>query len=232
MIALYILGGILLLLILICLIRVKADLTFDSDIRADLRVLFLRIPLYPAKNKVKLSDYSYRKTKKRRAAAEEKAKKKAAEKQAAAERKAAREAAGTAKKVTFQDKISLYVDLFRAVYARFLRYFRMDLSRLHITVATGDAAQTAILTGVAAQGVAYICEILDQHTNLKANYRKDVSVQPDYLAEKSRVDCRIVFSIRVGQVLDLSLRLAYRYLSHKFLRHKPPEDAVAEPIQE
>lgn len=196
--------AILLPLLLLLLLRVRVVFLYREDIRAYLSILFIRIPLYPRKKKVKISDYTYRRHRKRLLAQ----RKKAAEKAAAAK-------ATPKRRPSFMAQMRFYASLLKRLYPRFLRHFRMDLTRLHIRVGTGDAASTAILTGVVSQAVAFLLEFLSLHTNLHPTHRADVAVIPDFLSERSTADCKIVFSLRVHAILGLGIRFFYHFLTSK-----------------
>ena len=115
-----------------------------------------------------------------------------------------------------RQRISLFVSLFKGIYEPFLRYFRIDVAKLRIDVATGDAAKTAILTGVVSQSVAYLCAILDSHTNVGRTYRAEIAVQPNFLEERSRAEGKFIFSLRTVRILEIGVRLSYLFLKNKF----------------
>lgn len=204
MLALYIVLGILLCLFLLLMIRIRVVLTCDTQICVDLRILFLRFSLYPRKKKkIRIRDYSHKRYKKRLAKS-----KKRSERQEKPVKKAK-------PKIPLRRRIALFVSLFDGIYQRFLRYFRIDIARLRIDVATGDAAKTAILTGVVSQSVAYLCAVLDQHTNLGRTYRAEIAVQPNFLEERSRVEGKFIFSLRIFRLLELGLRFSFNFLKQK-----------------
>jgi hypothetical protein len=166
-------------------------------------VLFLRFRLFPRKKKkIRLRDYSHKRYRKR-------LKKRRLEKKKEKPVKKARP------KLPLRQRISLFVSLFDGIYQRFLRYFRIDIAKLRIDVATGDAAKTAILTGVISQSVAYLCAILDQHTNLGRTYKAEIAVLPNFLEEHSRAEGKFIFSIRTVRLLELGLRFSLRFLKSK-----------------
>jgi len=206
MIALYIILAILLCLFLLLMLRVRVILFCDEVIRVDLRILFLRFHLFPRKKKVKIRDYSYKRYQRRL--------QKAAQKKP--EKEGPKKPARPKQKLPLRRRISLFVSLFDGIYQRFLRYFRIDIAKLKIDVATGDAAKTAILTGVVSQSVAYLCAILDEHTNLGRTYRAEIFVRPNYLAERSHVEGKFIFSIRILRLCELGIRFFYRFLKMKF----------------
>lgn len=206
MTALYIILGILLCLFLLLMMRVRVVLAFDDSIRVDLCILFFKFRLYPRKKKkIRVKDYSHKRYRKRLA-------------KRRAEKKKKGEVAPQQKKpkLPLRQRISLFISLFKGIYEPFLRYFRIDIARLRIDVATGDAAKTAILTGVVSQSVAYLCAILDNHTNVGRTYHAEIAVQPNFLEERSRAEGKFIFSLRTVRILEIGVRLSYLFLKNKF----------------
>ncbi len=198
----------LLFLTLLLSLRVRVVLSYREEARAELRILFFRFPLYPKqKKKVKPSHYTYRRYRKRLL---RQRKRLQAQRKAEGEKRIYR-----AKKKTHtrQDQLSLYLSLVTALYERFLHHFRIDVSRLRITVATGDAATTAIATGAVFGAVSCAAELLANHTNLRRTMHADIAVIPDFLSESSRADCCLVFSLRAFAILELGIRFAYHFLT-------------------
>ena len=97
-----------------------------------------------------------------------------------------------------------------------LRHVNIYKVKLDIVVASEDAAKTAILTGVVSQSVAYLCAILDNHTNVGRTYRAEIAVLPNFLEERSRVEGKFIFSLRTVRILEIGLRLSYLFLKNKF----------------
>ncbi len=207
MIGLQITLAILLPIFLLLLARVRVVFLFRDTTCAYVRFLFIKIPLYPKKKKrVRPSDYNYEKHRKRLAKQRKKRRKQRKEREAVPR---------TAHKPTFRAQIRLYGSLIRRLYPHFLRHFRMDITRLHIRVGTGDAATTAIATGLVSQALAYLLEFLSLHTRLHPTHRADIAVIPDFLAERSTADCKILFSLRAYAVLGLGIRFFYHLLTSK-----------------
>lgn len=213
MIGLKITLAILLPILLLLLIRVRVVFLYKESVRAYLSILCFRIPLYPRKKKVRISEYTYEKQKKRLL----KQRKKRAEKEKAKATQKER------RKPSLRAQIHYYGALIKRLYPRFLRHFRMDVTRLHIRVGTGDAATTAILTGVVSQAVAFLLEFLSLHTNLHPSHRADVAVAPDFLSERSTVDCKIVFSLRVYAIIGLGIHFFRHLLNNKAKNLRKPQ---------
>ena len=115
------------------------------------------------------------------------------------------------------------------VLKAFGKRLRVDIHRIDITVATGDAAKTAITFGYVCQGVAYIKEILDRYLNIRypAKRQEAIAVRVDYLAEKSIFTVHMAFHIRVWQVISLGWVALKGYLAMpkhepKVLKTDPP----------
>lgn len=213
MLLLYILVAIGLLLLLILLLRVRILFSYSdtTDVSVILQILFFRFPIYPKQKTVQVRRYTYRRYRKRLL--------KQRQKEAKGKQPAATSSKARKKKTyPFKDNIRLYQYLLQRLYKRFLHHFRIDVAVLRISVATGDAAKTAIATGIVSQAVAYIVEILENHTNFHRGYRADISVVPDFLGEKSRASCNIKFSLRVFQIVDLGIRFFYHYLIGRMSR--------------
>lgn len=205
--------AILLPLLLLLLLRVRVVFLYRESVRVYVSVLFIKIPLYPRKKKVKVGDFSYRRHRKRLAAQRKKSVERAASEKTAPK-----------KKPSFVAQLRFYGSLIKRIYPHFLRHFRMDLTRLHVRVATGDAASTAILSGVVSQAVAFLLEFLSLHTNLHPTHRADVAVAPDFLSDRSTADCKIVFSLRVYAILGLGIRFFYYFLTNKMKNLRTAQD--------
>lgn len=206
-IPLIILCALLLLFILLLFLRVRLTVTYKETVCAELQVLFLRIRLFPRRKKLKLRKYS----KKRLARAEQK---KLAAAQKKAKKKARREAQHKKtpkKKRTLQENIRLVRALSAALIRRTHKHLRLHAARLHVRVATGDAATTAVLYGSVSGSLSLLLAGLDRVTRLKA-VTPDVSVAPDFLAERSVADIKLVFSLRVWGAIATALSVGIAFL--------------------
>lgn len=223
LIALYIIGGIVLFFAFIASLRAEVLIAYSDELAMSIRVLGIPIKILPKKKKkVKLSAYSRKNRAKYEAAQKQKAKKKAqkkAEKKkkkiAAAEKKKADKAAGKTKpKKPIGDIIDMIKDLVAVAVGRFAKHLRIRIAKLHIGVATGDAASTAILYGTIAPAVACIAALLDSTSTLKNPAKSDVDIHADYLSEKMVIDIEIGFSICVWQLFDVLFRTGFRLTKH------------------
>ena len=220
--ALCVIGVIILLIAALMMTRGELVICYGEDLELTVRVLKIPIKILPKKEKkIRLSDYSPKKRarieKKRRLADAKRAKKDAEKKkkkeEAAKAEKEAR-AKGKSTKRPIGETISMIGDLVRTAVTRFAKHLRVRIARLHISVASSDAASTAILYGVISQSVAYIAALLDSTNTLRYPTRSDVDIHADYLSEKTTLDIEIGFSLRVWQIFDILFRTGFAFMRH------------------
>ncbi len=228
-IILYIILGSLCLFILALFVPIKVQVTAGDDISAVLKLLFIKIPLYPKKEKkpslLPFRGKNFKKTLKKERIKEEKRKErerikkeeKAAKKAAKKAQKKADKAAGKAKpKKPIGEIISLVTDLIKAFFPKLGHSFKIKITKLKIAVATGDAAETAILYGVAAQGAAYLLELLDRITNVKVKRDAEIEIYADFVSDSTYTDIDIEASSSGAKVFAHLFSTAYRFLKNKY----------------
>ena len=220
------LGIILLILFGILMLKAKVTIRYSDEVVVIIRVLGIRIRIPPKKKKrippmtakeaEKIREKRAKAAERKRQNAIAKAKKKKQKSEAAKAKKAAErrdpEARRRAKEkkrekkeksATLQENLDLIGKVIGFFFSRFLGHLRIDVARLHVTVGSPEAAKTAILYGVAVQGVGYILTFLDKASNLKGMKRADVRVDADFLSEEIRLDVDISFSLRVWHLFHL-----------------------------
>ena len=212
MTALYILSGVLLLLLLLLFLPVHLSLIYSDKLSIKLAYLFFNFSLYPKEKKVRLSDYTPRKIRKKKRKIR---KKRQLEK---ATLKVKKKPQKTLKQKLRQVRLILHI--LKNTYAGILSAVRVRVHRLYITVATDDAAKTALLYGVAAQSTAYLMEVLGDFTKTTAK-RGAVDVVADFCGSESTLDAAIVFSVTPFSILVLGIRAAFLFLKYKL--KKQPE---------
>ena len=202
MVAVAVVAVIVAALLLALLARAVVTLTYSDDFLVVLKILFVKIQLFPKKEKKPPT----RLTKKQLLRLEKKKAKKAAKKAGKKSKKQGGDGEKSDKKrgkPGVIETLTLIKDIFASVAPKLSKYLKVTLAKIYIAVATGDAAKTALLYGVVSQSVAYLIEALDVNANLKGE--PDVVVTTDYLAEKTYADLEIKLSLRVWQVLYILL---------------------------
>lgn len=217
MIGLYILLGIIAFFAFLLSLKANVRLEFRDEIILWISVLGIKIKILPGKEPKPINhkDYTYEKHQKRleqkRLAEQKKAEKKkskaAAKKKKKEERKAETKEQKRARKNhpkrSISDWINIGVGVLAVFFEKFTRHFHIKVARLKVNVATGDAASTAIMYGVVVQSVAYVIELLQRITNVDGLEKADISVNADYLSEKTSLDLCFVFSLRVWHLFDI-----------------------------
>lgn len=186
LIALIAIAAVLLLLAALLFLPLKLILTAKESVRLDARIGFWRVPLYPQKKK-----------------------KRKRKKKIYTDKKKVTGIARIDKKIeqlSLRDELRLVRALLQTVVRRRKKWLRLHAARLHVRVATGDAATTAVLYGVVCQSLSYLLALLNGIARVKAR-EPEVSVIADFEGERPSLDVKIVLALRVIDVL-----LAVRHL--------------------
>jgi len=118
-----------------------------------------------------------------------------------------------------------------AIFVKLFRYFRVRVKNFHITVASDDAATTAMLYGVICGYGDAIMAILEKALDFKIEKGAKVGAACDYLSDEMKMDVEVDISISLGNVFryifgivgsalggalrGLKLRLNKEYFSQK-----------------
>ncbi len=226
MIFLWILGVILLLLVFLLFVGVKIHISYKDDLALFVSVLGIRIPILPKrKKKINHRQFSYKRHR-RRLLRESKAAQKKERKRILKENKKkikSTQKKGEKKKLPPDDTssekepsvTSVLLSVVSDVLEKFFGTLGVEVVRIRITVGGPDATATALAYGAAAQGVAYLLELLANKTAYRRKKAENVSVAADFLSRKTTADVSLVFTLRVWNLL----RVAFVFLS-KFIKEK------------
>ena len=226
MIALYILLGIVLFFALIFSLRIKVYILLEDElkVRAGLGPVVLTVVPSKPKKPLRAKDFTYKKHQKRleedrvRAAkkAEKAAKKKAdkaakaAEKKKQAEKlaKEAEAAANNPDESRSSDKLETILSLVSfgvGELGRLASWLHTDVKRLEVTVGGPDAASVALNYGRISAAAAILMELLDHKTALRHRPRRVVSVEADFLSEKTVFKADMSFKLRLVSFLRIAV---------------------------
>ena len=216
MTALIVIGCIILFFAFILSLRAKITLEYNDELSLFVRVLFVKIKILPKKKKKRgphsMSERKAAAIKKRLAKKADKTRLKKLEK--AKRKKEAQK--GKPRRRTLDEileMIDAVRDIVGAAAKTFFSHLRIDLARLHITVASDDAATTAIYYGVICDALTHLLPVLESTKGFRTPGAKDISVSVDYLAEHMTADVKISMSLRVWHVLHVALAALRRYVS-------------------
>lgn len=211
--------AIILLILIVLVLKISIRVTSADNYTLKLGVGIFRITLYPRKEKeIRLSDYEIKKYRKRLKKKEEQERKKLLKKRRSAKGKNVKTTEAGATAAPKKRDVMGMIDKIREVTIEFLtrfgRHLNIKIKRLHITVATDNAASTAVLYGAVCGGVTALLDIMGGSLNL--NYAKDaiVSVEPDFTKTKTKALVDITFSFRTWQLLDIIIRSAWKYYNY------------------
>lgn len=234
----YIFFGILLFFAFLLSLKANIKLAFKDELVLSVRVLCFTFRIVPGKEKkpIDYKKYSYKKHQKRlrknyaaylaaqqKKAAKAEAKRKKKEMEAAKtpeQKKAEKKAKKEQPKRSILDWLNLATSTLGVLFKKFFKHLHIQVARLKIRVATGDAASTAVLYGAVIQSVAYMMEILNRITHVDGLKKAEIEVVPDYLAEKTTMDMCFVFSLRVWHVFAILFSTLGRFLK-KFFETNP-----------
>lgn len=192
--ALIIIFSIIVLLALLLSLKITLRITYEDSLRVYLKVFFVKTRLYPSKKKEKKYPHSMSKRKARKI-------KDSLQKKSKPKKKKKKEE----KHIEKNDLISIVsitTNFVKNFISTFTRAVRVKFSRMHITVASEDAATTAILYGAITQSVNVLFPLIDNIKNVKKlPSGKELSVRADFLTDKPTVDIDINLYVRVGGAL-------------------------------
>ncbi len=193
MIFLYILLGIVLLICLILSLRINLHIIYENEPKVYLRILFIKLEILP--NTSKIFGFNKQQEKKKDLPTHV--------------LKDIKDADSTSPSII--DKLDSIRNILLILAESFKKHLHVRLSKIHIRVATSDAAKTAILYGAVSTAVACIIDIVDDIANLKTLKESSVSVEPDFLSEKT--------DIKLNIILYMSVIGTIKVLLHSFIKH-------------
>lgn len=190
----YILLGIALLIALILISKVKVYVCYDDSVRVYARFLFLHFRLFPKKAKIRTK----------------KSKKKAPDSTQLTE---AHQEKPKEKNIVI--KLWEMKSVLISVASNFLNKLHFKFITLRVVVACSDASKTALAYASVNQGIAYIIEFLRNISNVEVASRSDISVQSDFISQKSEFEGKIQLYIRVFPLIIVGIHSLTKYFKFK-----------------
>lgn len=208
MTALYIILGIIVLVAAILAMRVGISIVLEDELCVYLRVLFLKFRLYPAKKKRgSIKKYKKKKVKKKKPST------------------VVRESGTEPKrKPPLTETIRTVTELLGVFARTFAKHLHVRLAKIYIRIGTEDAARTAILYGAVSGAVACLIDTLDSITSLSSLSRSEISVEPDFLSDRSVARLNISLSLSVFGALTVLIKTLFRYLKLKITKNRKEAD--------
>ena len=208
MTALIVILSIALLIALLLSTKVLLHIRYDDSLTVYLRVLFVKIRLYPSEKEKKRYPHSMSKRKAQRIKDSLKKKQKEEPKKKKKRKSKEKEPKEAPDLISILSIITSFVKSFLRLFAGSVR---IRSSRLHIVVAAENAADTAIAYGTLTQAVNLLFPMLDGIKTFKHLPRgKELSVRADFLSDTPKIDADVELYIRVGSALKAVCLAAIR----------------------
>ena len=208
MTALIVILSIALLIALLLSTKVLLQIRYDDSLTVYLRVLFVKIRLYPSEKEKKRYPHSMSKRKAQRIKDSLKKKQKEEPKKKKKRKSKEKEPKEAPDLISILSIITSFVKSFLRLFAGSVR---IRSSRLHIVVAAENAADTAIAYGTLTQAVNLLFPMLDGIKTFKHLPRgKELSVRADFLSDTPKIDADVELYIRVGSALKAVCLAAIR----------------------
>lgn len=232
MIVLYILLGIILLIAFILSLHIKVIVKLEDEFVLRVGLGPVIITLSPKKKKkVKASDFTYKKHRKRLQDDAKKAKKKSLKKAEKEEKKRkakllkkeAETAAQTTEEAASGNKLGTILELIKFVLSElpvFASYIKTDVRKLWITVGGADADVTARSYGVISGIVANLMELVKNKTQLRPIRSNSISVLADFTAEKTLYKLDLYFRLRLFSIVKVGWHTLKWFISQKIKETK------------
>ena len=227
-ILLIVLGAVLALVLIVLLTvlfgKAKLRIVCQGKLKIVASIFGIRFTLYPEKKKKKkekesrllLQCHNPDKVLKKELRIQKKAAKKAQKKKNKARKKYMRKKSKQRKAglpdPNLLENLQMILALLKKFYKTAKGVAKIEVHQMHITVASNDAATTAVLYGTVVQSAAYILEWIDSHfAEIK---RRDgaMTIQPDYLSSTmtSNIDITCTVNLRKGAAIAFEMHSAYK----------------------
>ncbi len=205
MTALIIIGAILLLIVFLLTRFAGIIIRYDEDMSVTATYGFLRFDLSKKK------------------AAKAPKKKKAKKKKKKAEEETPQEVDKEAAKKKKKENRAAIFDLVREVkkiLPKFVNKIHFRSAKLHVKVATGDAASTALACGGAKAGASILFELIDNFAVLERGSSRNVAIEPDFTSDEMKYDVDVRFRLRVIWAIHYGLKVLVKFIKSKIKKSK------------
>lgn len=190
-------------------INVQLILEYRGEPALFLKILFVKVRLFSGKKKKHKRSMSKRKANRIK---EKLQKQKERKKQLKEERK--KEKQGSVKSII--STVNLAASTIKRLLGLFAKHLKIKVARIKITVATEDAATTAIEYGAITQSINVLMPLLEDIDNFSVSKNADISVNADFTAQESKADIRVSLSLRVCHILKIALSALFNLIKHQF----------------
>ena len=186
----YILLAIFLLLLLLLITKIKVYLCYDDSLRVYAEFLFFKFNIIPSKQ---------RKKKKK------KSKKSNSTKANTPSNVKSNSVTNNSKEKSAIQKLFDVREALLALIKKFFKRLHFRFIVLKVNIGTDNAATTAILYGAVNQGVSYLLESLKSISKVDITSNSDISINADFLSQKSDFKAKIVLYLHVASLIHVGI---------------------------
>ncbi|MBE6529348.1 MAG: DUF2953 domain-containing protein [Ruminococcaceae bacterium] len=221
LIALSAIGGVLLLLVFIlCFGFVGARISYEGELNVRISIFGFRKTIFPRKTVEKSLTDVAKSDPKKLLKKEEKRRKRAEKKAARLQKKQAKKKqpskkAGPEPTPNPKENLDMILAVLKRAYALTKGKLRVDFRKLRLSIATGDAASTAILYGTVVQTFSYLLQWTQDHFNEIRRKDGDLTITPDFLSQKSTFALDIRLQTRGFRAIGIAFGLFRAYRTEK-----------------
>ncbi len=151
---------------------------------------------------------------------------KAAEKAARKKIRAAKRAAKRAEKKigipkqycpvpNLKENLEMVLELAKKLVRKTRGKVKVRINKLHIRVATNDAAHTALLYGVVIQLVSYLLGYVERNYTRIERRDGDLAVEPDYTTSECSASIDLLFSAKIWRAVIIIIEMIDAYDTEK-----------------
>ena len=108
----------------------------------------------------------------------------------------------------------------KRILPKFFGKMHFRSAKLDISVATGDAASTALACGGAKAGAAILFEFIDNFAFLERGSEKNVRIEPDFTSDETKCDIDVRFRIRIIHALRYAVKVLFTFIKAKIKKDK------------
>lgn len=108
----------------------------------------------------------------------------------------------------------------KEILPKFFGKMHFKSAKLCVTIATGDAAATALACGSAKAAASMIFETIDNFAVLERGSEKNVRIEPDFVSDETKCDIDIRFRIRVIYAVFYGLKAIKEFIEIKIKQDK------------
>ena len=114
-----------------------------------------------------------------------------------------------------KENLEMVLELAKKLVSKTRGKVKIKINKLHIRVATNDAAHTALLYGVVVQLVSYLIGFVEENYTKIHRRDGDLAVEPDYTTSECSADIDIRLSAKIWRAIIIIIEMIDAYDAEK-----------------